>query len=64
MIESINRFQLQKALVKLFCFLGSKKRTFHVNAFEELNARLRSAIQKITCPVDSSSPAVPLVLQG
>ncbi|VDK69878.1 unnamed protein product [Litomosoides sigmodontis] len=29
---------------------GSKKRTFHVNAFKELNTRLRSIIQKVTCP--------------
>ncbi|CAG9540270.1 unnamed protein product [Cercopithifilaria johnstoni] len=42
---------------------GSKKRTFHVNAFEELNARLRSAIQKVTCPITSSPPAAPLVFQ-
>ncbi|KAE9418454.1 hypothetical protein Angca_009775 [Angiostrongylus cantonensis] len=29
---------------------GSKDRTFHVNAFEDLNTRLRSAIQRVTCP--------------
>ncbi|RCN51669.1 EGF-like domain protein [Ancylostoma caninum] len=29
---------------------GAKDRTFHVNAFEDLNTRLRSAIQKVTCP--------------
>lgn len=29
---------------------GSKERTFHVNGFEDLNTRLRSAIQKVACP--------------
>ncbi|VDO52382.1 unnamed protein product [Haemonchus placei] len=29
---------------------GAKDRTFHVNAFEDLNTRLRSAIQRVTCP--------------
>ncbi|KJH45792.1 von Willebrand factor type A domain protein [Dictyocaulus viviparus] len=35
---------------------GSKDRTFHVNAFEDLNTRLRSAIQRVTCP-QTDSPA-------
>ncbi|CAI4230491.1 unnamed protein product [Auanema sp. JU1783] len=35
---------------------GSKDRTFHVNGFEDLNTRLRSAIQKVACP-QSETPA-------
>ncbi|KAM3722540.1 Transmembrane matrix receptor [Dirofilaria immitis] len=40
---------------------GSKKRTFHVNAFEDLNARLRSAIQKVTCPSIVLPPTQPSI---
>ncbi|ULU02771.1 hypothetical protein L3Y34_002395 [Caenorhabditis briggsae] len=29
---------------------GSKDRTFHVSGFEDLNTRLRSAIQRVACP--------------
>uniref|UniRef100_A0A1I7VU29 Transmembrane matrix receptor MUP-4 n=1 Tax=Loa loa TaxID=7209 RepID=A0A1I7VU29_LOALO len=42
---------------------GSTKRTFHVNAFEDLNARLRSAIQKVTCPAIIAPPVGPSIFQ-
>ncbi|GMT19358.1 hypothetical protein PFISCL1PPCAC_10655, partial [Pristionchus fissidentatus] len=35
---------------------GDKSRTFHVNAFEDLNTRLRSLIQKEACPHDTPTP--------
>ncbi|VBB34344.1 unnamed protein product, partial [Acanthocheilonema viteae] len=37
---------------------GSKKRKFHVNAFKELNDRLRGAVQKEICPANSSAPII------
>ncbi|VDO61952.1 unnamed protein product [Onchocerca flexuosa] len=43
---------------------GSKKRTFHVSAFEDLNARLRSAIQKVTCPSITRSALQPPMFHG
>lgn len=35
---------------------GSKERYFHVSGFKELNARLRSIIQKATCPYTPEPP--------
>ncbi|TKR77104.1 hypothetical protein L596_018138 [Steinernema carpocapsae] len=35
---------------------GSKSRTFHVSGFKDLNARLRSSIQKVTCPQEPLPP--------
>ena len=34
---------------------GAKDRTFHVNGFEDLNTRLRSAIQRVACPQNENT---------
>ncbi|VDN06501.1 unnamed protein product [Thelazia callipaeda] len=48
--QRLQIFSVGSEFFSIFLALGSKKRTFHVNGFEDLNARLRSAIQKVTCP--------------
>ncbi|KAK0416294.1 hypothetical protein QR680_012402 [Steinernema hermaphroditum] len=38
---------------------GSRAHTFHVSGFKDLNTRLRSAIQKVTCPQQPPTPSRP-----
>lgn len=43
-------FSLKYSDSELETIAGSPDGFFHVNGFEDLNTRLRSLIQKVTCP--------------
>uniref|UniRef100_A0A915PRP0 Uncharacterized protein n=1 Tax=Setaria digitata TaxID=48799 RepID=A0A915PRP0_9BILA len=72
-VENAKKMQIQLFAVgvtnhaldsELEMISGSSKRTFHVNAFEDLNARLRSVVQKVTCPAAFLPSTVPSMHPG